>query len=677
MKNLNITNRFTLVILLCMGVGFSTAKVFAQSGKTSQTNSWQNPVLNRDFPDPTVIRTPDGMFYAYATNTHFKGKYVHIQLASSADGVHWNWLGDALPNKPEWARQSNKFWAPDVVYDKVKKRYLLYYAAESDADTLGMGIGIAVSDYPRGPFVSIDTPLICGKKFEVLDPMAFEDPVSGKHYLYWGSDFKPIRVQQLSDDWLHFASGSKAKIALEPDKDKDYDKLIEGPWITYHAGYYYMFYSGDNCCGIHAHYAVMAARSKNPEGPFIRYSEAHQTGSSVILEANDQWIAPGHNSVVKDGLGNLWMYYHAIPKTHFQQKKYGRVMLRDRIRFVNGWPEVAEGSPTYTPQKETTFTNPILPSGADPWALFHEGYYYYMQTMGNRLVIWKTNDLATLENAQKKTIWKAVPHTSYSHDIWAPELHFIAGNWYVYFAADNGKNENHRIYVLENKAADPTTGNWTFKGEITDSSDKWAIDASVFEYKNQWYMIWSGWEGDTNGQQNIYIARMKNPWTIEGQRVMISYPEYAWEKHGDLPGQIPPHVNVNEGPEILKHGEDLFLVYSASGCWTDFYALGMLKLINPANLLSAASWKKYPKPVFKESKESGVFAPGHNSFFKSPDGSQDWILYHANSFSGAGCGGHRSPRMQPFTWNTDGTPDFGVPVKTGKPLALPSGTLAK
>lgn len=350
-------------------------------------------------------------------------------------------------------------------------------------------------------------------------------------------------------------------------------------------------------------------------------------------------------------------------------------MLRDKIRFKDGWPQVAEGSPTDIPQKETTFMNPLLPSGADPWAVFHNGFYYYMQTMGNRLVIWKTKNLAKLKEAARKTIWEAVPHTPYSHDIWAPELHYIEGKWYVYFAADDGKNETHRIYVLENKAADPTTGTWSFKGKVTDPSDKWAIDASVFEFRGQKYMIWSGWEGDTNGRQNIYIAKMRNPWTIEGERVKISSPRYAWEKHGDLPGQVPSHVNVNEGPEVLKHQGNVFLVYSASGCWTDFYSLGMLKLIDPSDLLNAASWKKYPEPVFKESRENKVYAPGHNSFFRSPDSSQYWILYHANSFSGAGCGGHRSPRMQPFSWNADGTPHFGRPVKTGEPLALPSGTL--
>jgi GH43 family beta-xylosidase len=98
----------------------------------------------------------------------------------------------------------------------------------------------------------------------------------------------------------------------------------------------------------------------------------------------------------------------------------------------------------------------------------------------------------------------------------------------------------------------------------------------------------------------------------------------------------------------------------------------MLSTDASSNLLDSASWQKYPQPVFKKSLENGVYAPGHNSFFKSPDGSEDWILYHANAAPNQGCGKHRSPRAQKFTWNSDGSPNFGVPVKAGDPLPAPA-----
>ncbi|TWR31445.1 family 43 glycosylhydrolase [Mucilaginibacter pallidiroseus] len=318
-----------------------------------------------------------------------------------------------------------------------------------------------------------------------------------------------------------------------------------------------------------------------------------------------------------------------------------------------------------------TFTNPLLPSGADPWVIYHQGYYYYTNSLQNKLMIWKTKDVSQLANADKKTVWEPPAGKAYAKELWAPELHYINHKWYMYFAADDGDNNNHRMYVLENTNADPMKGQWVFKGQVGDATNKWAIDGSVFEHKGKLYMIWAGWEGDVNVQQDIYIARMKNPWTIDGSRSKISSPLFDWELHGDLPGN-PSHVNVNEGPQILMHGNKVFLIYSASGCWTDFYALGMLTASANSDLTNPKSWVKSKQPVFKQAPQNGVYAPGHNSFFKSPNGKENWIIYHANSEPGQGCGNKRSPRMQRFTWKGDGTPDFGIPVKAGEPLAKPA-----
>jgi GH43 family beta-xylosidase len=304
--------------------------------------------------------------------------------------------------------------------------------------------------------------------------------------------------------------------------------------------------------------------------------------------------------------------------------------------------------------------------------IYHDHYYYYMNTTGKNLTIWKTQDITDLRSTGKKVVWTPPATGPYSHEIWAPELHFLNAKWYIYFAADAGTNQTHRIFVLENTAADPLTGDWAMKGKLADPADKWAIDASVFENRGKLYAIWSGWEGDENGTQNIYIARLKNPWTVEGKRVMLSTPQFTWEEVGDLPKGNPPHLNVNEGPEILEHGGKLFLIYSASACWTDHYALGMLEAPANANLLNAKSWKKSNHPVFSASPAAQAFGTGHNSFFKSPDGAEDWILYHANPEANQGCDGHRSPRAQPFTWNQDGTPNFGTPVPLGITIPKPS-----
>jgi GH43 family beta-xylosidase len=322
-------------------------------------------------------------------------------------------------------------------------------------------------------------------------------------------------------------------------------------------------------------------------------------------------------------------------------------------------------------QTASTFRNPLLPSGADPWVTYNDGYYYYMNTTGVNLTVWKTHDITDLRDAEKKIVWTPPATGPYSHDIWAPEIHFVQGKWYIYFAADSGTNQTHRLWVIENSSSDPLSGSWTFKGQLTDKSNKWAIDPSVFENRGRLYVIWSGWPGDQNGTQNIYIARLKNPWTIEGKRVELSTPEYPWEEVGDLGNGNPPHVNVNEGPEMLKHNGKLFLVYSASGCWTDYYALGMLETSATSNLMKRSSWTKIDHPVFSESPQAHAYGTGHNGFFKSPNGTEDWIIYHANPEPHEGCGRDRSPRAQPFTWNADGMPNFGTPVPLNKPIPKP------
>jgi GH43 family beta-xylosidase len=313
-----------------------------------------------------------------------------------------------------------------------------------------------------------------------------------------------------------------------------------------------------------------------------------------------------------------------------------------------------------------SIVNPLLPAGADPFSFYKDGFYYYTNSTGKNITVWKAKSIGDLATAEKKVIFDPPPTGPYSKELWAPEIHYLRGKWYVYFAADSGNNKDHRMWVLENSSQDPFKGEWKMKGKLTTPEDKWSIDGSVFEYRQKLYFLWSGWEGDVNGQQNIYIAAMSNPWTIVGKRTLISKPDLPWEMHGDLdnPDDVP-HVNVNEGPEILMNGDRMFLVYSASGCWTNFYALGLLTAKKGGNLLAASTWVKHPQPVFTMSEKNKVYAPGHNSFFKSPNGKENWILYHANDNPGDGCGNKRSPRAQRFSWNKDGTPNFGEPVKTG------------
>ena len=207
---------------------------------------------------------------------------------------------------------------------------------------------------------------------------------------------------------------------------------------------------------------------------------------------------------------------------------------------------------------KNTFTNPLLPSGADPWAIYHKGNYYYIRSGANAITLMRTPDITDLKNADKKIIWTAPNTGDHSRNIWAPEVHNIDGAWYVYFAADNGDNRNHRMFVLENTSTNPFEGEFILKSKLkTDTNDNWAIDGSIFKHKDEFYFIWSGWEEPKVKieTQNIYIARMSNPWTIVSDRVLLSTPEFDWERNWEYPDVWHPDaaVYVNEGPQALAY----------------------------------------------------------------------------------------------------------------------------
>lgn len=319
-------------------------------------------------------------------------------------------------------------------------------------------------------------------------------------------------------------------------------------------------------------------------------------------------------------------------------------------------------------QPINTFSNPLLSSGPDPWIIKKDDQYYYTHTLGNRIAIWKTKKVSELSKASSQNIWNAPAAGANSKNIWAPELHYLDNKWYLYYTAGSGDLSTQRSFVLENTSADPTTGTWTDKGKIADNADDlFAIDGTVLSYNGINYFIWSGHASANDNTQRLYIAKMQNPWTLETARSLISSPTLNWEQQGAPPA-------VNEGPEVLKNANgNIFLIYSASGCWTDDYALGMLTLKEGGDPLKAADWVKGSSPVFSKNASNQAYGPGHNSFFKSVDGSEDWILYHANSAPGQGCTDTRNPRMQKFTWNSNGTPNFGVPVKINSAITKPSG----
>ncbi len=319
--------------------------------------------------------------------------------------------------------------------------------------------------------------------------------------------------------------------------------------------------------------------------------------------------------------------------------------------------------PVAAARAAAVWPNPLILQRADPHLTRHtDGYYYFMGTVPeyDRLELRRAKTIAALATAEPKTIWRKHAAGPMGAHIWAPELHFIDGTWFVYFAAGAAEKVwDIRIYVLENASANPFEGEWVERGQLKTNWESFALDATTFVHRGVRYLCWAQKDPKIKGNTNLYLAKMDRPTSIVGAQVMLSKPDLPWE-------QI--RYWVNEGPAFLAHGNKVFLTYSAAGTGAE-YGLGRLTADADANLLDAKSWTKSPTPVFATNEANGIFGPGHNSFLTTPDGA-DLIVFHARNYAEIkGDPLHdpnRHTRVQPFTWRADGTPDFGVPLPETK-----------
>jgi GH43 family beta-xylosidase len=315
------------------------------------------------------------------------------------------------------------------------------------------------------------------------------------------------------------------------------------------------------------------------------------------------------------------------------------------------------------------FQNPIA-GGADPWVVRHEGWYYWCLSENMLgISIYRSRTLTAL--GEKISTWRAPRFGAYCAEIWAPELHFLDGQWYIYVAASNGANETHRMIVLETEDAELLNAAWRIKAELYTGDEieggtnaRWAIDGTVLAYRGRRYFIWSGWEANKD-VQFLYLAEMSNPWTVSTNRVRIcSNTDFAWERVDERNGR-----GLNEGPQVLERNGRIFVIYSASASWEPAYKLGGLQLAVDGDPMNPAHWHKIPEPVFQST--ALTWGVGHCCFVKSSDGAEDWIAFHAKLERKPNW--NRAIYVQRFGWTAQDTPDFGAPVAPGVLLSLPSG----
>jgi len=332
------------------------------------------------------------------------------------------------------------------------------------------------------------------------------------------------------------------------------------------------------------------------------------------------------------------------------------------------FPSLSEDNATVRHQ----YTNPIA-AGQDPCVVRDGDRYLWCQSDNYQISLHVSDSLTKL--GEKHVIWTPPQGKMYSLEIWAPELIKIRGRWFIYFAASNGQNINHRTYVLSAKTSDPL-GEYEFHGPLytgdeyeTKSNNLWAIDMTVLEQGDKLFALFSGWTTIDSDIQNLYIAPMKSPTETCGNRVLFSKSDdHLWER---VEEKLDTR-GLNEGPQVLRHGVRTFVVYSCGASWLSTYKLGLLELTGK-NPLDPASWKKFPEPVFQST--DSTYGVGHGSFLEVPSlhrasgGNSWWHAYHAkNSREG---GWDRSIFVQSMTWNSDGTPNFGRPSTRGENLTFP------
>lgn len=282
--------------------------------------------------------------------------------------------------------------------------------------------------------------------------------------------------------------------------------------------------------------------------------------------------------------------------------------------------------------RETYYNKPFITERADPYIYLHsDGFYYFTGSVPayDKIVLRKARELKDLSTAKEHTVWNRHEEGPMSWHIWAPELHYIEGNWYIYFAAGERDNKwKIRPYVLTCRDENPETGTWTELGPMQCADEDefsfraFSLDATVFENRGKYYYVWAEKVGVGKMISNLYIAEMESPNKLKTVQVLLTTPDYSWER---------VDYWVNEGPAVLKRGNRIYLTFSASGTGA-CYCVGMLYAGTDTDLLDPLSWTKLNQPVLATDEEKCVFGPGHNSFTKGEDGTKDIMVYHARQY---------------------------------------------
>lgn len=298
---------------------------------------------------------------------------------------------------------------------------------------------------------------------------------------------------------------------------------------------------------------------------------------------------------------------------------------------------------------------------ADPYVYRHtDGTYYFTASLPeyNGIMLRAAKNLAGLAKAEEVMIWRKHEHGIMGNHIWAPELHYLQGKWYVYFAAGDAEDKWHiRPYILECQGQNPLEDAWVEKGMMQCAEEDefsfrgFSLDATIFENQGKFYYVWAEKIGVGKMISNLYIAQMESPTKLKTVQVLLTTPDYDWERRGFW---------VNEGPAVLKRNGRIFLTYSASDTGVN-YCMGMLSIDANGDVLDPAQWTKKRYQVLQSDAEKGIYGPGHNSFTVDEEGN-DILVYHARTEAEIEgdplYNPNRHAMLMKIEWNEAGEPVF-------------------
>ncbi|GAV01452.1 hypothetical protein RvY_12162 [Ramazzottius varieornatus] len=648
----------------------------------SNAETFRNPIKDGDAPDPWILRY-NGAYLL----SHTGYDEVVVYQSDRAD----NWRGAASVTAWRPLPAFNDFtevWAPEIHF--IRGNLYIYFTANPHSNysfsSNGHRMFALQADDPSNP---LGTWTFRGRIFDPRkDIWAIDGTIlqhqSGKLYFIWvgGFEFDGLTtyISEMGDP-LTVVPGSTILLnrATLPWETQD-GNVSEGPAVIDSGDNYYVVYSGTSTWS--DNYNLGMLRINKTKDPMVIGNWYKNPEPVFVKNVTEGVYGPGHASftVSPDGTEH-WMVYHAMNKTYadgnWRQARIQKMsvdsqgvpVFPEAVGF-NRELEVPSGSPKM-------FRNPILDRDApDPWILRYNNTYLMTFTMHDCIVIYQSDKLEDWRNATTATIYTPPPNMYY--ELWAPEIHLIRGNLYIYYTATTNRSgtEGHRMYVLRCNDARNPLGNWTFEGKILDPiCDWWAIDGTVLQHVNgKMYFIWAGrWEyadWTTDHLLQLLIAEMSDPLTIiRGSTRLLNRPALDWEMHGD-----EVHYGVSEGPAVIETENYYHVPYSGSSTWTNNYALGMLTINKSADPMIATNWNKAQRPVFVTNEAESVFGPGHASFTVSPDGTEHWMVYHAMDRMYQE-GNERYPRIQRFTIGKDEFPVFpSQAAGFARDLAVPSNS---